>query len=69
LRDVDAGNVRRTLPHITGTEWGVVSAEDLDRALAVLGGLAALAHALDERPTTGLAFEVTVPTPGEGDLD
>jgi hypothetical protein len=64
FRDVDGRNVRRTLPRITGTEWAVVFAEDLDRAVALLGGLAAAAHALDERPTAGLAFEVTGSTPG-----
>jgi hypothetical protein len=63
LRDVDAGHLRRTLPDITGTEWAVVSAEDLDRALAALGGLAEPAHALDERPTAGLAFQATARHP------
>jgi len=59
LEDGDMDEVGAVLEALTGTTWAVIGMHQLNDALTTLAGLPTPPHAVNERPTPGLAFAVT----------
>jgi hypothetical protein len=58
LEDGGRIEIHTVLEAVTGMDWAIVDAKELDDALTALAGLPEPSHAPGERPTPGLAFVV-----------